>query len=250
MARTIIQKHTSTITKALVEEAKSIADLQHPGVKGKLRELFITKVLDSFLTTQYGMGNGTVINHKGVQSNETDVIIYDKRILPPFIKEQDLAVYPAESVIATIEVKSLLNAQLLLKAEKSAKKLRTKVFDPKSSLFDWFSRFRAQYHAIPLCAVFAFNGNGPTDLAAQDSGKIWLEQNISNLFAICLANRYSWLNVRGKGWTIEKNNPKTNEEIKRFIAVLLDNVRTYGEMRFRIVADERHKDWLTAYIRK
>jgi len=101
-----------------------------------------------------------------------------------------------------------------------------------------------------LCAVFAFSGSGLTDLAAQNSGKIWLEQNVSYLFAICLANKYSWLKVGRKGWKIQKNDPKTNEEIKRFIAVLLDNVRTYGEMRFRVVSDERHKDWLTAYIRK
>ena len=234
--------------KAFVEEAKSITDLKHKGVKGRLRELFITKVLKSFLTTQFGIGTGTVINCKGVQSNETDVIIYDRRILPPFIQEQNLAVYPAESVIATIEVKSWLNAQELSKSEESAEKLKNEIFDPEKILWDKFSQFRLQYHMIPLCAVFGFFGNGPRGLANQDSGQIWLKQNIRCLFAICLANKYSWLNVGGRDWKIQKNNPKTSEEIKRFIAVLLDNVRTQGEMRLKIVG-ETHKDWLTAYIR-
>jgi len=136
MARTIIQKHTSTIMKVMIEKAKGITDLEHKGIKGRLRELFVTEVLNSFLTTQFGIGTGTVINREGVQSNETDVIIYDKRILPPFIQEQDLGAYPAESVIATIEVKSWLDTTKLLEAEKSAKKLKTEVFDPKTSLFD------------------------------------------------------------------------------------------------------------------
>lgn len=170
--------------------------------------------------------------------------------MPPFIKEKDLAVYPAESVIATIEVKSVLNKKQLLAAEESAKKLKNKVFNPEESLFDWFSRFRAQYHAIPLCAVFAYFGNGVRELAKENSGEIWLNNNIRNTFAICLANKYSWLNVGGKGWTICKSDPETNEEIKRFIAVILDNVRTYGELRFEVVAEEKHKDWLSVYLRK
>lgn len=247
MARTIIQKYTTGMMKALLEQAKSIADLEHEGTKGRFRELFITEVLNAFLTTQFGTGTGTVINHKGVQSNQTDIIIYDKRILPPFIQEQDLAVYPAESVVATIEVKSHLDAQQLLKAEESARKLKKEVFDPEAILFDWFTQLRRL--STPLCAVFGFWGRGPKDLGAQDSGKVWLEKKVHHLFAICLANRYSWLRVGGKGWKIQKNNPRTNEEIKRFVAVLLDNVRTHAERRFRVVANETHKDWLTAYIR-
>jgi len=249
MERTLIQKNTSNIMKILIEKAKGISDIHHKGIKGRLRELFITEILNSFLTVQFGIGTGSIINQKGVQSNQTDIIIYDKRILPPFIKEKNLAVYPAESVIATIEVKSVLDKKQLLAAEKSAKMLKNKVFNPEESLFDGFSIFRAQYHVIPLCAVFGYFGNGVRELAKENSGKIWLNNNIRNTFAICLANNYSWLNVGGKGWTICKNDLETNEEIKRFIAVILDNVRTYGELRFKVFTDEKHKDWLSVYMR-
>ncbi len=250
MARTIIKKHASTIMKILNMKAEAIRDIEHRGIKGKLRELFVSEVLDSFLTSQFGIGTGTIINTDGVQSNEMDIIIYDKRILPPFIQEQDLAVYPIESVIATIEVKSKLDRCALLDTEKSAEILRTKVFNPRASLFARNSQSNTFYKTAPICSIFGFYGRGAKDLASQTSGKTWLKKNIKHLQAICLANKYSWLNVGGKGWSLCMVDRETNEEMKRFISVTLDNVRTSAELRFRIVSDERHKDWLSAYIRK
>ena len=108
MKRTIIQKHSTSIVRGLAERINALVDLDHKLTKGELRELFISNILAQFLTNQFGIGSGIIVNQAGKQSNQTDIIIYDNRIIPSFIREKHIGVYPAECVIATIEVKSNL----------------------------------------------------------------------------------------------------------------------------------------------
>ncbi len=242
MNRTLIQKHSSAIIRGLSEKINALSDLNHSLSKGELRELFVSGILKSFLTEQFDIGSGIIINQAGHQSNQTDIIIYDNRILPPFIKEQQIGVYPAESVVATIEVKSNLTNAELLKAEKAAQKLKNEVYAQKYSLYKDFNLFK------PLCAVIGFFGSGNRFLSDSKKGQSWLQENIRNICAICLTNKYAWLNVGKDGWSKRDGDKTTHEETKRFIAVLLDNVRTNSLRRMKQLETD-HKDWLSVYIR-
>jgi hypothetical protein len=246
MKRTAIQKQVSVTVGNLIRQVDSIGDLEE-NVKGRLVESFNEEILKSFLTSQFDIGNGVIINHLGEQSGETDIIIYDKRLLPPFIKQERSAVYPIESVIATIEVKCSLNMKKLKKVEASAKLLQETVFDRKQSLLK-----NAKYSGMcqpPLSAVLAFRSiKEVSKLSSPKEGELWIKGNIKHLFAICIVNEFSWLNVSTKGWSIVERDD-ANEETKRFIAVFLDNVRTRGEQRYMLNSTE-HNDWLSAYIKK
>ena len=256
MERTLIQKYSSSIIRGLVERSLDLSKLDHRVTKGELRELFVSNTLKAFLTKQFDIGSGIIINQKGKQSNQTDIIIYDNRILPPFIKEQQIGVYPAESVIATIEIKSKLTKSELLKSEESAKKLLEIVYNPADSIYEDFKYFR------PLCSTIGFYGSGARELSNKNKGKGWLEKQIKYLKLIGLINRYSWIKMT-KGWVYCAHDKYTNEETKRFIAVLLDNIRTHSEKRLRLITpndkdenekhdkdeDKRHRDWLGCYIR-
>ena len=248
MERTAIQKRISVIIGNLIRDVNSITDLNHPGIKGTLVESFNKNILGSFLTSQFGIGYGVIVNHLDVQSDQTDIIIYDKRILPPFIIAGDLGAYPIESVVATIEVKMKLDKPKLLQAEKSAKKLQNRVFDRETILLDHAKR--TGMCPPPLCAVLSFDISGLTVLDSFEEGKIWISNNIKHLRAICIAKKFSWLNIASKGWSICKDDKNTNEEIKRFVAVLLDNIRTIAENRYYVNLVGKHKDWYSAYIRK
>jgi hypothetical protein len=246
MERTLIQKYSSSIIRGLIERALDLSKLDHRVTKGELRELFVSNTLKAYLTKQFDVGSGIIINQKGKQSNQTDIIIYDNRVLPPFIKEQQIGVYPAESVIATIEVKSNLTKPELLKSEEAAKKLYEKVYDPESSIYKDFKYFK------PLCSTIGFYGSGARELSNKSKGEIWLKQKIKCLSLIGLINKYSWIKMP-KGWVYCACDKKTNEEIKRFIAVLLDNIRTHSERRLRLITSndkyEKHRDLLGCYIR-
>jgi hypothetical protein len=237
MARTLVQSYATSLVKGFVERARALKQLGHKPTKGQLRELFVSDVLKSFLTSQFGIGSGAIINQDGEQSRQMDIVIYDNRILPPFIREENIGVYPAPSVIATIEIKTTLHKKDLLAAENAAKILSEKVFAPA-----------VPFGFEPLCAVFAFEG-GFDELSQEEKGKDWLSQNAAHLFNICIAEKYCWARVGNKGWSIQRHEPKTYGEATRFIALILDNVRTHAQERFKYLAAEGHHDWFSIYIR-
>ncbi|MHA2219827.1 MAG: DUF6602 domain-containing protein [Candidatus Hodarchaeales archaeon] len=239
----LIKKYSTAIIEGLDKKIKASSSLNHKLTKGELRELFVSSILSSFLTNQFDSGTGIVINQKEEQSNQTDIILYDNRILPPFIKQQHIGIYPAESVLGTIEVKSNLDKSALLKAEEDAKYLHETIFNPGSSIYNDYGDIK------PKSGVIGFYGRGPKELMNQEDGAIWLSNNIRYLFAICILGKVSWLNLQGKGWAISESN-KDFEETKRFIAVYLDNLRTTSETRINFLGQFAHKDWLSVYIRE
>jgi hypothetical protein len=122
MQRTIIQKDASNIIKSFVERASDL-QLKHGLTEGQLKELFLNDVLKLFLSQQFDVGTGIISNHKGEESAQTDLVIYDMRLTPPFIHKRGIGVYPVESVMATIEVKTTLGGDDFKKAAKDAAKL-------------------------------------------------------------------------------------------------------------------------------
>lgn len=241
MDQTLIQKYSTVLIKGLIEKVISLRQLNHRVTKGQLREIFVSDILNSFLTSQFSIGSGIIINQKGEQSNQNDIIIYDNRIIPPFLNKYNLGIFPAECVVATIEIKSNLNTDALSKAELSAEKLVESIYNPSSSMYKEFSNYK------PIRAVLGFYGNGIVDLNDKGKGKAWLSNHINYLGFICLVNKYSWIKMSSTGWTGCIAN-ETNEEIKRFIAVLIDNIRTFAEVKYQILS-KKHQDWLGVYIR-
>jgi hypothetical protein len=243
MDRTLIQKYASSVVRDFIERAKDLRGLKKELnlTKGEIKELFVARVLKSFLSSQFDIGSGIIVNCRNPEkhSNQTDIIIYDNRILPPFIKEQNIGIYPIESVIATIEIKTDLNSNELEKAEENAK-----ILDDDS--------FTLQFGFKPLCAVFGFDGNIAV-LSEEENGKLWLKENIKNLRFICTAGRYSWAKYddENKGWVLELSNANESyNETKRFIALLIDNIRTTSQRRFQAsINPQTHQDWLSLYIR-
>jgi hypothetical protein len=72
--------------------------------------------------------------------------------------------------------------------------------------------------------------------------------NIKYNFALCLFGKYSWLNLRKKGWTVSSHRGNF-EETKRFIAAFLDNLRNRSEIHLGLMSQFAHKDWIGIYIR-
>jgi hypothetical protein len=246
--RTLIQMDSSSVIKAMIERIKTLSSLDHRLTKGELRELFVSDVLKKFLSTQFDIGSGIIINHRGDQSKQTDIVIYDKRILPPFIKEQSIGVYPAESVIATLEVKSNLRRKDLESAESAAKHLHNTVYNSEGYLYQSYPLLNYK----PLCGIIAFYGTGARELSAADAGQIWLNDNIVHLFLICITGKYSWAKVGTPkpNWGIRKGDKNTHEEVKRIISILLDNIRTLSELRLAALSlADTHYDWLSIYLR-
>lgn len=239
MQQTLIQQYYTTLVNGFIEKSNSLKNIEHRLLKGELRELFVREILQTILTVQFGIGSGIIVNQKGLQSKQIDIIIYDKRILPPFIIQQHLGVYPIECVSATIEIKSSLNKKDILRSEDNCKFLYEEILNPKSTTDENIF--------YPTAAVLGFYGVGIKALSNDGSGKRWLQNNIQYLTYICLADRYSWINMENTGWSCKMKDNYRNET-KRFISILLDNIHTKAAKKYELVS-RQHNDWLSKYLR-
>lgn len=251
----IIRTHVSARISGMLAQASALGGVEHRVTKGKLRELLLWDLLVPFLPPHLGLSSGIIVNASGEphgQSNQSDIVIYDGRMLGPFVRQREIGIVPAISVIAVVEVKSNLTKSELRKAQDAAGRTRADIC--------------ATTEPPPIMCAFGFEGRGPAPIRQDDdAAKTFLEQHASHLTIIALAGRFSWIKypderkgaagVRSgrSGWTFQAGDPTTHEEIKRFIAVLLDNCRTVSDRRWHAVTggsgECRHHDWLSEYIR-
>ena len=158
----LIKVYATAQIKALIEKSKSIKGLRHSPTKGTLREFFVTDALKPFLSSQFSVGSGIIINQNSDQSAQIDVIILNNHILPPFIREQNIGLYPL--VCIAIEVKSNLYKDDLIKAEKDARYIKEWIYRTEGTK-------TPTYLKPPFCAVLGFYGNGKKELLDENTGK-------------------------------------------------------------------------------
>jgi hypothetical protein len=242
MTRTLIQQYATGIVKGLFEQADSIKGLEHKLLKGHLREVFVANVLNRYLTSQFGVGSGIVVNQNGGQSNETDIIIYDNRVLPPFIREERLGVFPIEAVVATIEVKSIVSTAEILAANEAAKKLHEVVASASGSFYS-----ANEIPTPPNCSFFGFCDGGVKELKGEEAGRKWLIEKVSHLKSICVMRNFAWVKLAQAGWRLHITD-EFDEDTKTYIGVLLDNIRTLGEKNYSLLSG-KHRDWVSLYTR-
>ncbi len=71
-----------------------------------------------------GIGTGQIIEYENKSiSSEHDIILYDKSIIPPVLYKEKSGIFPIESVLYTIEIKTTLTSTELKKAHEAAKTL-------------------------------------------------------------------------------------------------------------------------------
>jgi len=226
--RTLIKQYSSGLVKGFIEKVKSIDTLEHPLGKGELRELFVSELINNWLTNQFSIASGFIVDISGNQSKQTDIIIYDNTLLPPFIRQTSLGVIPIECVLATIEVKSFLDKSELLKSESNAKFLNENL------------KFHIEFeNAFVLQTIIGLKGDPISEIKTGD--REWINSNINNLRGVCHISEYCWLRYPppGNKWKFSNNNLDKNEETKRIFAWMLDTVRNKSKQRHQILSEKR-----------
>ena len=215
--------------------------MNHKLTQGELNEIFLQSLLKHFLPAYLSTGSGVVINNKGEQSKQTDIVIYDNRVLPPFLHSDNLNVYPVEALVSTIEVKSTLTLSGVKSAEKNANHLIKEVWKRNNWLGVGIGHRRP-----PLCSVFGFSGSKIRNLSTDD--KNWIDKHILYVSLICSVGNFSWVRVGGE-WAYGGADEEYGE-IRRFVGLLVDNLRTVanGNLNFEL-STQLHQDWLGQYIR-
>lgn len=98
--------------------------IHHAVSKGSASEFKWIETLGKYLPERYSVDKAFVIDSKGKQSEELDVVIYDRQYSPFLFNRETSLFIPAESVYAVFEIKQTINKKYLEYAGKKASSVR------------------------------------------------------------------------------------------------------------------------------
>jgi hypothetical protein len=125
LANQILRNEIKKEVMRALQSFADIDDVDHSGLKGRIREIITEKLLKPILPPGVETGYGKIIDSQGNQSAETDIIIYSRLTLPPLIYGHSTGLFPVEACIYSIEVKSLLNATEIQDTLKKVRRLKS-----------------------------------------------------------------------------------------------------------------------------
>src|SRR6266508_4002978 len=147
----LIREFVMQDISAALESFEITKKVEHQGLKGKAREIFVQKLFESLLSHDFRFGSGTITDRHGKQARETDVILYCPEIMPARDPDEAAGYFPVEACIYTIEVKSTVS-----KAEISDAIKKGQALDQLESIF--FSN-RGPASTRPITVLFGFSSD-------------------------------------------------------------------------------------------
>jgi hypothetical protein len=100
------------------------AAFTHPVARGDTAELDWVAMLSTYLPNRYQVSRAFVIDADGRQSEQIDLVIYDRQYCPLLFTRHGHRHIPAESVYAVFEVKQFLSAEHIAYAGSKAASVR------------------------------------------------------------------------------------------------------------------------------
>ena len=205
--------------QSIVVQAKALASIPHPGIKGRLRELFIQEMIKPFLPPSVDVLTGTIVSLRGEREHRTqdDLVLFSKEVAP-LLMDLEQAIIPIEGVLAHIEVKSLLTREDLRKAASAALELRN----------------LGENSAIASVAIiFAYDSDNTTGSDVERLLSVLTEikfsagpgQSSSPIQMLCVATRGIWLLTRHNnrdGWWFVP--PEDSKHLLTFASVISNYV--------------------------
>ncbi len=164
----MLRAHFEAAERHLLQQRELSAHAGHPNTKGSPREEFVREFLRGHVGTRLGIGTGEIIDpasRTGDRRHQIDVVIHRDEY-PRLALGGEVSVFLAESVVATIEVKSTLSKQELQRAVIVARDIK------QLGRGSGFSGLSAGY--LPpgiLCYVVAYVGP-----AKMKTVRRWLEE--------------------------------------------------------------------------
>lgn len=194
--------------------------LEHRGEKGKFREAFLRELIAALLPRRFAMGSGVVIDRWNRQSPQADIIIYDAFNMPPILERDGQGIYPIDSVLRVIEVKSIADTAALNQFSKLAWSL-----DPSNDeglKVAMSGRLDGGSAYYPLCCFFSFKHvfSSFEDQVGND------EYFMSVPLLFCAESVY--FNTYGNYW---RDYGGRFGAIKKFVAALLARIQEAANSR-------------------
>jgi hypothetical protein len=224
--------------KSAIEQARAASAFTHQGVKGTILEILIGSLFRPLLPSDIGVGTGQIIDsYNSSMSRQIDIILYDSSILPPVLFDEKTGIFPVESVLYTIEVKTTLNVSELRVAHESAKSIAKFGYLP--GLLDELGKIKNHPIEKVRSVVFALGStlSGKRLNEAQRYKSIY-QGELAYLRAICVAGKEYWYDD-GEYW----QGFHSEDEYDDILAFIGGVTNTYKK-----VSQSRHEPLLGNYV--
>lgn len=193
--------------KKYLNDAQIVGQLDHSGLKGTLREIFVKKIIEPVMPPDIITGSGKLVSYSGMTSAQVDVVLYAPSIMPPAIFDVSSGLFPVEAALYTIEVKSKLASSNLKEAITNARSisalqtLKTEhwyVGDESTLLKNIITDT-----AYPVNVLFAFDTDLGKGVENELSRYRRYDENADRAPAIqviCVVGSGYWYWKSGEGW--------------------------------------------------
>lgn len=206
-------------------EFKLAVEINHPGLRGKIREIALNNIIKPLLPDNFEVGNGTVIDYVGNQTSEIDLVIHSKSILPAVMISDREGFFPSEASFYAIEVKSRLTSEELRDTVNKAQTIKRLQYTSGKYTVDDMAISHNIIALIPV--LFAFSSDLSADGTTEIERYMRIDQEAKkspSLAAICVVGSGYWyFNANRTEW-IYYPPSEDYEEVIRFISGILNTL--------------------------
>ncbi|PSU69785.1 hypothetical protein C9J22_12970 [Photobacterium phosphoreum] len=215
--------------KGAIEEAKAASAISHNGLKGTVLEILISKLFKPLLPSDISIGTGQILDqYTNKLSNQIDIILYDKSILPPILFDGITGIFPIESVLYVIEVKTTLSKKEITNAHKSAKALRN--FNYLPGMKNHLGNDKNHEIEPIVNAIFALKSDLSSDEAKRYVNVYSGEKPY--LSHICVAEKGYWFNNGYHWYNVDTVDDYDDyDEILSFIGRIMNSYKDIATSR-------------------
>jgi hypothetical protein len=225
----------SARAQAAIAMAKAVKTMPHGGTLGEMRETLVRDPFRPFLPADIGVGTGHLIDHTGEVSPQNDIILFDRSLAPPVMLNENLGLFPIESCLYVIEVKSKLTLDELRQCHFNALALRRLSYrhQPCGWLF-------ARYLLFAFGSDLVESENGYHKNECSRYQRLYITDNncvIENdtenswppIRALCVVGKEYGQEVEGKWQGLHADN--AGREILAFIGGITNTYRSISKSR-------------------
>jgi len=231
----LLLKAIEARTKTMLKMYNLSGGVDHDAEKGAFREFFLSDLIRPLLPAHCRVGSGIVVDAYGRQSMQSDVVIYDTRKLPPVLLAGDRGLFPLDSVLCVVEVKSKLTAtdykQIVPASRRIAPLTQS---NPDGMRIATPGRGENHSTTYPLFAVFAYKADSGKDEVKRLRTKF--PNACDTLHLICVLEKGVWSASDGEPHLSE--DPSKNSIF--FMLMLLNRIEDVASTR----GPYRLQDWL------
>lgn len=217
----------------LLAIARKFQFVEDDGVKGVLRESLIDSFIEPLLMPPFRAGTGVVVDSRGNQSGQCDIIIWDDGIFRPLYSARGAGIFFVEAVVAVIEIKSTLRRGAYSQAIQRSREFKNMAIlrPPAPDLPSGY--WGAEPGIMPINMLFGFRSDtkGPERPRAEATARRERVHLHDYLQAVVVPGKEAWVFQEGAATPFRPATQTRYHEVLMPFAALFNSLKEVSRKR-------------------